>query len=476
VNDLRERLDHLADAAADGIELTRPDQRHADRPRRRSGPLVVAVVALVIITAATAVVLVVRADGDNDVAVGGRSDDGGGSAGPGNDAVVAVTYGDASLSREPVDLRLRFLDTDGSVIAERSWSEVERPTEGAPGEVVVMGGLLQRVPVGELRLEATLRRAGEPVSCTQPFTAPAGDRLILRLQPGSIDEADCAQIRSVDDWVANRTGRPGGDYIGLSHAEADERAREAGLTTRVVGADGMDLAVTMDLRLDRLNLMLFDDIVVAAQLDAELAVPDELECPADSSCSTRTVVIPPSPVGHGTLAVDLEPVDGVPPSEGVTVTLQVYDSRGALVAEPDWSRSVSGQELFTSVAAGRMRLVSFVRSASAPDGQHCETPIDVPDGDSTRVTLLLSEDEWGACASVAAASFEADHLLGMRGLPAPGFVGLTEGEAIDKAAARGWTVRVLARDGEGETRTADYRPERVNLVLEGGRVAAAARS
>jgi hypothetical protein len=55
-------------------------------------------------------------------------------------------------------------------------------------------------------------------------------------------------------------------------------------------------------------------------------------------------------------------------------------------------------------------------------------------------------------------------------------VGLTEDEAMDEAVARGWTVRVLARDGEGDARTDDYQPERVNLVLEDGRVTAAARS
>ncbi|HET6835807.1 MAG TPA: hypothetical protein VFH30_18230 [Acidimicrobiales bacterium] len=93
------------------------------------------------------------------------------------------------------------------------------------------------------------------------------------------------------------------------------------------------------------------------------------------------------------------------------------------------------------------------------------------------MTLLFEPDERGACASVAAANADADHLLGMpRGLPAPGFVGLSEDQAMDEAVARGWTVRVLARDGEGEVRTDDYQPERVNLVLEDGRVTAAARS
>jgi hypothetical protein len=279
--------------------------------------------------------------------------------------------------------------------------------------------------------------------------------------------------------VAGRTGPTGESYIGLTQAEADEQARATGLTTRVVGVDGMDLAATMDFRPDRLNLMLFDGIVVAAQLDGEEAAaggtePGGLECPPNASCGTA--VAGPLPAGHGTLVIDLEPVDGAPPIKGVTVALELYDSRGELVAEPDWSQSVSGA-LVTTAPAGRLRLVSVTRSASAPEGLRCATPIEVPDRDSTRVTLLLAEDASGACGSVAAASFDADRLLGMPGgLPAPGFVGLSEEEAIEAAASRGWTIRVLARDGEGDARTDDYQPERVNLVIQDGRVTAAARS
>jgi hypothetical protein len=293
VNDLRERLARLADTAAEGIEVTRPDRGPTSRPRWRSRPALVGAAALLVVAAVTALVAFVgRDDGDDDVAVGADRDDGGGSGGQATDAVVAVTYGDASVSSGTIDLELRFLDADGSVIAERSWSEVEQPAAGAPGENVVMGGLLQRVPAGDLSLEATLQQDGEPVSCTEPFTAAAEDRLILRLQLGSAAETDCAQVQSFEDWAANRTGPTGVDYIGLTGAEADARAEAAGLTTRVVGVDGMDLVVTMDLRPDRLNLILFDGVVVAAQLDGEGAVPSGLDCPANASCGSRTVVIP----------------------------------------------------------------------------------------------------------------------------------------------------------------------------------------
>jgi hypothetical protein len=293
VNDLRERLARLANAAAEGIEVTRPDQQQPGRPRWRSRPALVAAAVLVVVAAVTGLVAFVgRDDGDDDVAVRANGDDGGGLAGQATDAVVAVTYGDASVSSGTIDLELRFLDADGSVIAERSWSEAEQPAAGAPSEAAVIGGLVQGVPAGELSLEATLRQDGEPVSCTQPFSAAAGDRLVLRLQLGSAAETDCAQVQSVEDWAANRTGPTGVDYIGLTEAEADARAEAAGLTTRVVGVDGMDLVVTMDLRPDRLNLMLFDGVVVAAQLDGEGAAPSGLECPANATCGSRTVVTP----------------------------------------------------------------------------------------------------------------------------------------------------------------------------------------
>jgi hypothetical protein len=451
VNDLRERLDRLADAAADGIKVARPDRGSAAgavRPWWRSGPAVLALAAGVVVAGAagTAAVLVGRDDGDDDVAVGDDTD---ATAGTADGAVVAVTYGDASLSGEPVDLTLQFLAADGELIAERSWSEVEQ------------GGLVQPVPAGELSLEATLQQLDGPASCTQRFTADAGDRLILRLQFGA---STCADIQPVDDWVEGRSTQTGADYIGLTQAEAEEQAQAAGLTTRVVGVDGMDLVITMDLRTDRLDLMLFDGTVVAASLPGDAAAPAG---------------------GEGTLAVDLEPVDA-PFPEGFDVTLQFYGADGELVGEPLWSDSVAAAGVVDDgsgldpaythvlrevVPAGPVRLVTSVR------GVDCETTVDVGAGDAARVTLRFARDERGACASVAAANAAADELLGMpRGLPAPGFVGLSEDEAMDEASARGWTVRVLARDGQGDVRTDDYSPERLNLVLEDGVVVAAART
>lgn len=201
--------------------------------------------------------------------------------------------------------------------------------------------------------------------------------------------------------------------------------------------------------------------------------------------------------GEGTLAVDLEPTEGVL-VEGFDVTLRFYADTGSgeeLVAERDWSEVAADaagddpQGHYTyvhheTVPAGPVKLVSYMRISPGgaippPQGPGCETTVDVADGDTVRVTLLFEGDPAApdGCASVAAATSKADEELAMpRGLPAPGFVGLTVAEAEALAAERGWTVRVVAEDGERFMVTEDYNTNRVNLVVESGTVTAAARS
>lgn len=208
-------------------------------------------------------------DGDDGVADEGRTTP------PAAVATVAVTYTEPSMgATTPVDLTLRFVRQDGGVIARRTWSEVEEQAANA-GDGTPPGGLVQDVPAGELELDATLQGSGGPASCTQSFRTTQGDRLILRLDQGQLGgmsssgEAPCAPVQPVAEWVEGRTSATGEPYIGLSQAEAESRARSEGLTTRVVGIDGADLMTTLDLRPDRLDLMVFDGTVVAAQLGAE---------------------------------------------------------------------------------------------------------------------------------------------------------------------------------------------------------------
>lgn len=50
------------------------------------------------------------------------------------------------------------------------------------------------------------------------------------------------------------------------------------------------------------------------------------------------------------------------------------------------------------------------------------------------------------------------------------FLGLTEAEGAALAKSRQLTYRVIAIDGEPRPATKDYRPNRVNFELRGGRI------
>ena len=276
--------------------------------------LVVAVVAVVAV--AVGGVFALGGDDEDDVTTGDEAEPGdattvpeaGGTtvpAAPGTEpgeagdpaggdasaATVAVVVGHGGAMDGATDLTFAFVGPDGSTVAERRWSEVEEGAEGAPaGQGAAVGGLVQGVPAGDLVLRATL----DGTTCEQPFTVVEGDRTILRVQPSAlgvesdpmdapigaggatsgavgepVDPEACATVESVEAWVEGRTGPTGRGYVGLAVEDAESRAAAAGLTTRVTGVDGMELAVTMDLREDRLNLVTFDGVVVAAALDGE---------------------------------------------------------------------------------------------------------------------------------------------------------------------------------------------------------------
>jgi hypothetical protein len=283
MTDLPEEPDRSAD---DGDDDAAPAST-AGASRGRRQWVAVAVVAALAIVATAGIAAAMAGDGGDDAPSGDpapRDDAGGGTEPAAGDAgdvagdvVVAVTFGEGSIVGDPVDLELRFLDGGGEVLATRSWREVEERIGAAPSDPSRWGGLLQSLPAGELQLEATLQQTDGPVSCTQPFTVGSHDRLILRLEEGPLGdrsirsgvEVPCARVEPVDEWAGGATGPTGQPYVGLAEDEAVARAESEGLTTRVVGVDGVHLVVTMDLRPDRLNLMLFDGVVVAAQLDAE---------------------------------------------------------------------------------------------------------------------------------------------------------------------------------------------------------------
>lgn len=61
-------------------------------------------------------------------------------------------------------------------------------------------------------------------------------------------------------------GTPAPDFVGLDEEEAFDLAEARDLQVRVVGRDGECLAVTMDLREDRVNLEYVGEVVVGAAI------------------------------------------------------------------------------------------------------------------------------------------------------------------------------------------------------------------
>lgn len=283
---LSDRLHHLADTAAPNVQLTNPadtgGEALATGHRRRPvlAPALALGVVLVLVAAGIAVVSLGGEDGDEpgpDV----RAAEGDERNGP----QVAVTFGRGGEVSDPIGLSLRFVDGQGNDVAIRHWSEVDEPLpDGPQGMVFAMGGLLQDVPPGDLSLEATLELPDGPVTCTQPFTVADGDRVVLDLQRGPLgtawDEAegalpqpdpnvDCARVSPLEDFLGERTTTTGETYLGLTLEQAERKAADEGLTVRLVGENGMGNAITDDLQPDRLDVWVWDDEVVAAELPCE---------------------------------------------------------------------------------------------------------------------------------------------------------------------------------------------------------------
>jgi hypothetical protein len=195
-------------------------------------------------------------------------------------------------------------------------------------------------------------------------------------------------------------------------------------------------------------------------------------------------------VDEGVLAVNLEPSDGLY-TEGFDVTMRYYDAGGVEVGDVEWHETIppnSGADEYyrhvhrQEVPAGAVTLRSWMRISPGgpippPTGAGCTTRVPVAENDQARVTLMFSNDPvTGDCAAIASATQQADDLLSMpRGLPAPGYVGLTLDQARAAALIRGWTVRVVAKDGDPYVVIEDYDPLRVDVVTEDGIVMAAAR-
>jgi hypothetical protein len=175
---------------------------------------------------------------------------------------VALVPGDAIVGS---DAGVSFLSPSGEEFARRNLAE-----PAARG--LLEGGLLQAGPGGDQQLEITVHEHIYVVRCTRAFHVDPGEQIIVHID----DVGELVKIRacaghdeSVDEWAARGAGPAGEPYVGLTQAEAEARAHEAGLTTRIVGRDGADLLIPDDVLTNRLNLMIFADVVVAARLDTE---------------------------------------------------------------------------------------------------------------------------------------------------------------------------------------------------------------
>jgi hypothetical protein len=278
--DLHDRLDALATAGARGVELARPDAAEPGRPWRRGRPALIPAAVAVLAIAGAAVGLTARGDRGEVVRTGpdsspAREDTSGDASAWDGDvaAIVAVVPGNgAGVPGDGIvgaSMAVVFLDPSGDEIARRNMAEL---TDDKPG--ILEGGMLQGVPAGSQRVELTMHEHNEILQCTRAFHADPGEQIILRIEALTRLEASgpprCpGRDESVAQWAAGASGPTGEPYVGLTLTEAEERARQEGLTSRVVGRDGAHLAVPTDFEPDRLNLMVFAEVVVAARLDTE---------------------------------------------------------------------------------------------------------------------------------------------------------------------------------------------------------------
>jgi hypothetical protein len=99
--------------------------------------------------------------------------------------------------------------------------------------------------------------ATEPV----PDTAPAGSDVPATEPPATTPDTT---PDPTEPGVVLPTDADAASIVGLDESEAQQLVEERGWVFRVVQRDGVDLAVTMDYREDRLNAQVADGVVIAA--------------------------------------------------------------------------------------------------------------------------------------------------------------------------------------------------------------------
>ncbi len=439
MTELADRLARLADAAVADLRLEDPSITPAVDGRGETGrrsPRVWLIAAAVLLVLAVAALVVVGADGDDEVTVGPSTDAA---------AVVSVAF---RLGPAPLGLRVVVRDEAGAVVAERTSAEVEEPVGGVSGAVWNVSGLLIELLPGS---RYTVEVVGDVVSTTCAVgPLRTGDRLVLPVVAGN-DGLGCGLVESAEDW-AGPSGEVGRGYLGLTEAEAVARVEADGHTAEVSGHDGVDLLANVED--GRVDLKVFDGVVVGARLGDEDLVYDT------PRVREALVVVVSSPGGRPEVAGEVQ----------VRVGGEATTKRWPITMADDLS---SVGTVFDDVAAGEG--VLEVTGLGGP----CRTGLEVADG-GTIVTIEVEPDgsfPTGGCEPLIETL--AEHVdrvtAGWDAYdPVPGYVGLTEAEADDLAREQGRSVRIVSREGMTTALTRDLRPDRVNLVLYGNEVRAAA--
>lgn len=88
------------------------------------------------------------------------------------------------------------------------------------------------------------------------------DPIDVTIEP-AVEPAVDPAVGSSDVVIADADAQA---LVGATEAEATEAAKSKGWDVRVVSRDGEDFAVTMDYRMDRVNLTVVDDVVTAASV------------------------------------------------------------------------------------------------------------------------------------------------------------------------------------------------------------------
>ena len=489
MTELRDRLDRLAARATTGTTLDDPstggvgdggDARGArgDAAPRR-WPLLAAAAALVLVVGAALVVAATRSPDEVATTVPDprATTDSSSAPGAGGPVVSIVVEGRGSQSGPPLDVEV-IVEGPGGEVAHRNLAETETSVDGAPGQVFVDRGLIVTLPGPG---GYAVRLVGErlDIACST-FDAAAGDRLVYVVGGAQLGvegaaepsgEVPCATVTTAEEW-AGTSGEVGSSFVGMTEAEVAAAAGTAGYSTRVAGRDGVDLALTDDLVPTRLDLWLYEGVVVAAALGGEDRGPGGgpdggAGVDVDVDVDGDPVVVVPG----GEAAVNRTIPDGL-----VRVTV------GGTSTERSWTEVVE--------QVGEPRLGGGLVFAGGPGPAEvavtgpwgsCSAPLDTAGG-GVVVTLLYSADgtlpDGGGCPieQTTVAEHAAGWADGWAGYDeATGYLGLTESAALDLAASDGVEIRLAARDGVAFPLRSNLDPDRVNVVVVADRVVAAAR-